>query len=148
MSSTTIFLSGPNHRRFFPESQLHCWPKAVTLTRQDWIDAVGAGLNPIVREGASDLPKSVRALRRKLKGKTKEELEHCATVLGALARRAARLVWLAEMAVAGRTPGATARQEDIDASRCSAALAAEFPEVPREAISLLLNQAIFWFYLK
>jgi hypothetical protein len=120
----------------------------MPLRKQDWIAAVAAGLNPVIREQAEDLPKSVRALRRKLKGKTKAELEHCATVLGKVARQAARLVWMPEMTSAGVARGPTAQLEDIDFGRCAAVLHKEFPEVPPEAIDPALRESIFWFYLK
>lgn len=34
MPSTTILLPGPNHRRFFPDSQLHCSAKKMTLKEE------------------------------------------------------------------------------------------------------------------
>jgi len=120
----------------------------MPLLKRDWIAAVDAGLTAIVREPALDLPRAVRALRRKLKGKKKEELEHCARVLAAVRDRVAKLSWASEMTAPCVIRRPVTKLDDIDYDRCLDTIAKEFPEVARKALGRVQMESIYWYYLK
>ena len=120
----------------------------MAFSKKDWMDAADAAIYAIVREPMLDLAKAVRAVRRKVKGKKREELEHCVVLLAAVRDRVATLARSPEMTAPGVVRGLYASLDDIDYQRCLSVLMKEFPEVPREALGRIQMESIHWYYLR